>query len=98
MFECDGIERAKSIELHTHKKYDEAMVAHQLSIESAAIKAGSEYNMACIYSIQIKKDKAFADVNAAVAAGFNDINQLKTDSEFDNTRGDERIQKLIFVK
>lgn len=79
--------------LHAQKKYAQAMAAYRRSVTSPATKAGSEYNMACICSIQGKTDDAFAHLDAAVKAGFSNIAQAAADPDFANIREDKRFEK-----
>ena len=50
------------------------------------------YNLACAYSRLKEKDKAFEWLNKAIAAGFAQVNTIKTDEDLTNIRDDERFK------
>lgn len=78
---------------HGQKKYEKALASYEKAKEFPAVKATSLYNIACIYSLQEKTEDAFALLDQAVEAGFNDFNQLHSDADFNNIKGDPRFQK-----
>jgi thioredoxin-related protein len=53
------------------------------------------YNMACLYSLTKKKDKAMVFLKMAVKAGFTDTAHMKQDTDLDNIREEEEFKKLI---
>ena len=57
------------------------------------------YNLACMYSLMKKSDKAFECLDKAVALGSFDggdlADQIKGDSDFDNIRKDDRYAPLL---
>lgn len=79
--------------LHGQKKYDDALAVYDKAVKFPAVKATSLYNIACIYSLQEKPDEAFAMLDAAINAGFNNFNQLRTDADFTNIKQDPRFEK-----
>ena len=79
---------------HAQKDYESAMEAYEKANSLAGGKAPNAlYNMACIHSIQGEKDKAFASLDAAVSAGFNNFSQLQDDADFQNVKDDPRFEK-----
>ncbi len=77
---------------HGQQKYEEALESYEKAKEFPTVKATSLYNIACIYSLQEKTDDAFEMLDKAIAAGFNDFNQLKIDTDFNNIKNDPRFQ------
>ncbi len=51
--------------------------------------------MACICSLQNKKDAAFEHLDLAIKAGFSNLGQLAADADFANIRQDKRFKKFI---
>ena len=77
---------------HAQKNYDSAMNAYQKANRLASGKAtNSLYNMACIHAIKNEKDKAFECLDAAIAAGFANLNHLQVDPDLTNLRSDKRF-------
>ena len=79
--------------LHAQKKYDAALEAFEKSKTFPNVKSTSLYNIACIYSLTGKTDKAFATLDEAVKAGFKNFNQLQSDADFANIKNDPRFAK-----
>ncbi|MEM7477517.1 MAG: FG-GAP-like repeat-containing protein [Planctomycetota bacterium] len=80
---------------HSQKKYDDAMAAYERANKLAQGQAANtQYNMACIYAIRMDKDKAFELLDAAVKAGFTNINLIHSDPELANLKGDKRLEKF----
>ncbi len=53
------------------------------------------YNLACIYSLQKKKNLAIETLEKAVAGGYTDKAHILSDTDLDNIRKDKRFQKLV---
>lgn len=79
--------------LHAQKKYNEALAAYEKSKKSPNIRSNTLYNMACIYSMQGKTDKAFATLDLAVKAGFKNFSHLQGDAELASLKKDPRFKK-----
>lgn len=80
--------------LHAQKKYEEALTAYRKAVTNPTVKTNSLYNIACINSLQGKKDEAFAKINEAIQAGFSNFAGLQADADFNNIKNDPRFQKL----
>lgn len=80
--------------LHAAGKLDEALPAHLKATEFPATAAIASYNVACVHSLQDRPDEAFAWLDKAVAAGFDDLAQLRKDADFDKIRADARFAKV----
>jgi tetratricopeptide (TPR) repeat protein len=53
------------------------------------------YNIACSYALLGEKDAAFAWLARALAGGFLNLENLRTDSDLASLRGDPRFAKLV---
>ena len=94
--ESDQEIMVKGVELHTAKKYDEALKWHKkLSESSGPLAMVGHYNMGCAYSIKNDADKAFECLNKSVDAGLLDVNQFQNDDDLANIKEDPRFEKLI---
>lgn len=81
--------------LHMNGDLDQAIVAHQKAAEFDQFAGISTYNLACAYSLKNQADDAFGALEKAFELGFNDVQQLQGDSDFDNVRKDKRFAKLL---
>jgi tetratricopeptide (TPR) repeat protein len=80
--------------LHAAGKFDEALPAHQKAAEFPQFAGVATYNIACVHSLKGNADEAFAWLDKAIALGFDDVEQLKGDADFDAIRKDPRMAKL----
>jgi len=53
------------------------------------------YNLACIFSLQKKIDRAIEWLQKAVDAGYNDFGWMEKDTDLDNLRDDPRYKEMI---
>lgn len=53
------------------------------------------YNLACSYSLTEEIDLAISTLKKSIELGYDDIEQLETDSDIDNIRSDKRYTELI---
>ncbi len=58
--------------------YDEAIVDFEKALELDPRDVATHFNLACAYSLNENKDKAFYHLDRAVAMGFDDWNRIKT--------------------
>lgn len=72
-----------------------AIPAHKRAAEFPQIAPIALYNLGCAYALTGEKDKAFAALKKSVAAGMNDVNQLKQDSDLKSLHGDPRFEQLV---
>ncbi len=81
--------------LHMNGKLDEA---HQRHVDATAFPqfaALGHYNHACVHALKNEKGMAFTAIASAREAGFNNLNQLETDTDMDNLRSDARFAELL---
>ncbi|MGI9518701.1 MAG: TPR end-of-group domain-containing protein [Pirellulaceae bacterium] len=81
--------------LHAQGKHDAALTMYERSKTFPRTRTNSLYNIACVYSLQNKPDEAFAALDEAIAAGFNNFGLLQGDSDFDNIKDDPRFTSLL---
>lgn len=53
------------------------------------------YNLACSYALLNQPDKAFSELEMAVLLGYNNVEHLMKDPDFNNIRQDPRFQELV---
>ncbi|HEX6813651.1 MAG TPA: tetratricopeptide repeat protein [Planctomycetota bacterium] len=80
--------------LHAGGKLDEALPIHLKAAEFPSTAAPGTYNVACVHALQGRADDAFAWLEKAVAAGFGDVNLLRTDTDLASIRKDPRMEKI----
>ncbi|MCE9593967.1 MAG: hypothetical protein K8S98_07235 [Planctomycetes bacterium] len=81
--------------LHITGHLDEAIEAHTKAATFPALRAAATYNLACAKALKGEKDVALAELEHAVAAGFNDANMLATDTDLATLRPYSRFQQLV---
>ena len=81
--------------LHMAGDYDAAHDAHIAAARFSQYTATALYNHACVHALRGEKDKAFAALDEAIAAGFSNASQLEQDSDMDNLRGDGRLEAAL---
>ncbi|KAA3609526.1 MAG: tetratricopeptide repeat protein [Planctomycetota bacterium] len=72
-----------------------AETCFQKSLELGFAPPISTYNLACTYSRMGKIDAALASLEAAVGRGFQDLEQLKNDSDLEALRGEKGYHKIV---
>jgi hypothetical protein len=65
------------------------------ALPGAQIGAGSYYNAACSWARAGETDNAFRDLDRAAAAGWENLTQLKTDTDLTSLHADKRWPKLL---
>ena len=78
--------------LHAAGRLDEALQIHLKATGFADVAAVASYNVACVYSLQGEKDKAFEWLEKATEAGFARAATMGQDPDMDNLRGDPRYE------
>ncbi len=85
----------KALALLTEKKREAALELYQQILAVAPDDPTALYNSACAYSLLGNKEKATAFLTKAVAAGFDDIELVKTDPDLASIREDEAYKKIV---
>ncbi len=58
-------------------------------------KATTYYNLACVYSLENRKDEAVEALRAAVDSGFSNARALRQDPDLRNIRGTGAFQEIV---
>lgn len=78
------------------EKFDEGISVFELALEKDALyKNTYEYNLACIYSLQQKPDKALAYFERSVVSGYRDLGHIAEDTDLDNIRKLSAFRTII---
>lgn len=81
--------------LHAGGDLIDAMPCHLMAAEFPQTAAVSSYNVACVYSLRGKTDKAFIWLEKSREAGFNNLEQIENDTDMDNIRKDPRFAEFL---
>lgn len=81
--------------LHMAGRLDEAHDIHIEATNFPAFAPIAHYNHACVHALRNEKGQAFFALGQAREAGFDNLEQLETDSDMDNLRTDARFQRLL---
>ena len=85
---------ARAYKLHNSDRHPEAIESFKHAIALGYRKATSMYNIACAYALINDKDNALVWLQRAVDAGFDQWDNLASDSDLDPLRTDPRFKKL----
>ena len=85
---------ARAYKLHNSDRHPEAIESFKHAIALGYRKATSMYNIACAYALINDKDNALAWLQRAIDAGFEQWDNLASDSDLDPLRTDPRFKKL----
>jgi hypothetical protein len=84
------------------KRYDDAIDAYQKAMSFGAFgnkfRAGALYDIACAYSLKGDKERAYDYLNQALAAGFRDLQHVRTDTDLEPLHADKRWEGLAATK
>jgi beta-lactamase regulating signal transducer with metallopeptidase domain/Flp pilus assembly protein TadD len=89
----DWYERA--YDLYRADRYEEAAVAFKRAADEGHDPAKSLYNAACAYALMGDADHAIPTLADAIDAGWDDIDKIADDSDFDPIRSDPRFARAI---
>lgn len=81
--------------LHGAGDLDAAHDAHIDAARFPQFTTLSLYNHACVHALRNEKDAAFKALDEALAVGFNRVEQLRTDTDMDNLREDDRFKAIL---
>ena len=81
--------------LHGTGEIDKAIAAHRIAAGFDQVKAISQYNLGCAYSLKNDTEQSLDFLRQAIDNGFAEIELLETDSDLENTRKDERFIELL---
>jgi tetratricopeptide (TPR) repeat protein len=77
------------------KEYDEAEKLYLRIIKAMPNDNVALYNLACLYSLTSKKEKALECLEKSIKAGYTDVGHMQEDSDLDNIRSEEKYKELV---
>jgi tetratricopeptide (TPR) repeat protein len=84
------------------KKYDDAIDAYKNALRLGAFgnkfKAGALYDISCAYSLKGDKERAFDYLRQSMAAGFRDLQHVRTDKDLESLHADKRWEEMAATK
>jgi beta-lactamase regulating signal transducer with metallopeptidase domain/tetratricopeptide (TPR) repeat protein len=86
---------SRAYDLYHADRYEEAAAAFKRAAEEGHDPATSLYNAACSYALLGDADRAIPTLADAIDAGWDDIDKIADDSDFDPIRSDPRFAKAI---
>ena len=66
------------------ERYDEAVAVLQRADEVGFSPRQVRYQLACVFALQSRKEKAFSSLNRALQAGYSNPRQMESDAGLDN--------------
>jgi beta-lactamase regulating signal transducer with metallopeptidase domain/tetratricopeptide (TPR) repeat protein len=85
----------RAYELYRADRYADAAVAFRRAAQAGHEPAKSLYNAACSYALLGDADHAIPTLSEAIAAGWDDIDKIADDSDFDPIRSDPRFARAV---
>ena len=77
------------------KEYEEAEKLLKRIVRAVPNDNTALYNLACLYSLTSKKEKALEYLEKSIKAGFTNVGHIQQDSDLDNIRNEEKYKELI---
>lgn len=85
----------RAYDLYRADRYEEAALAFRRAHDQGYAPAKSLYNAACSYALLGDADRAIPALTAAIDAGWDDIDKIADDSDFDPIRSDPRFARAV---
>ena len=89
----DWYERAYN--LYHAERHEEAAAAFRRAADEDYRKETSLYNAACAYALLGDADRAIPTLEEAIEAGWDDVEKIANDSDFDPIRSDPRFARAL---
>ncbi|HEV7763357.1 MAG TPA: M56 family metallopeptidase [Thermoanaerobaculia bacterium] len=86
---------ARAYDLYRADRYEEAAAAFLRAAEKGHNKDTALYNAACSYALMGDANRAIPTLIDAIDAGWDDIEKIADDSDFDPIRSDPRFARAI---
>lgn len=81
--------------LHASGNLIDALPCHLMAAEFSETAPIASYNVACVYSLRKKADKAFKWLEKSRDLGFADRERVEGDPDFENIRSDARYAEFL---
>lgn len=88
----------RAYDLYRADRYQEAAVAFRRASDEGYSPAKSLYNAACSYALLGDADRAIPTLTEAIDAGWDDVDKIAEDSDFDPIRADPRFARAVHDK
>lgn len=85
----------RAYDLYHNERYAEAAALFRRAGEEDYSPAKSYYNAACSWALLGDADKALAELDLAIKAGWDDFEHIAEDSDFDPIRDDRRFAAML---
>lgn len=85
----------RAYDLYRADRYQEAAQAFRRAADEDYARAKSLYNEACSYALLGDADRAIPALTEAIEAGWDDIDKVADDSDFDPIRSDPRFARAL---
>jgi beta-lactamase regulating signal transducer with metallopeptidase domain/tetratricopeptide (TPR) repeat protein len=85
----------RAYDLYRADRYAEAAVAFRRAADEDYAPAKSLYNAACSYALLGDADRAIPTLTEAIDAGWDDVDKIADDSDFDPIRSDPRFARAV---
>lgn len=82
-------------DLYRSDRHAEAAAAFKRAAAGDYAPAKSLYNAACSYALMSDRERALSTLGEAIAAGWDDLDHIAEDSDFDSIRSDPRFAKVV---
>jgi beta-lactamase regulating signal transducer with metallopeptidase domain/Tfp pilus assembly protein PilF len=86
---------SRAYDLYNADRYEEAALAFKRAADEGHDPAKSLYNAACSYALLGDADRAIPTLADAIDAGWDDIDKIADDSDFDPIRSDPRFARAV---
>lgn len=86
---------SRAYDLYNADRYAEAAVAFRRAADEDYSPAKSLYNAACSYALLGDADRAIPTLTQAIEAGWDDVDKIADDSDFDPIRSDPRFARAV---
>jgi tetratricopeptide (TPR) repeat protein len=85
----------RAYDLYHAERYEEAAAAFRRAADEGYAPERALYNAACSYALLSDAERAISTLTDALAAGWDDIDKIADDSDFDAVRSDPRFARAI---
>jgi beta-lactamase regulating signal transducer with metallopeptidase domain/tetratricopeptide (TPR) repeat protein len=85
----------RAYDLYRADRYEDAAVAFRRAAEEGHDPAKSLYNAACSYALLGDANRAIPALSEAINAGWDDVDKIADDSDFDPIRSDPRFARAV---
>jgi beta-lactamase regulating signal transducer with metallopeptidase domain/Flp pilus assembly protein TadD len=86
---------SRAYDLYNADRYEEAAAAFRRAAQEGHDPAKSLYNAACSYALLGDANRAIPTLREAIDAGWDDVDKIADDSDFDPIRSDPRFAPAV---